>query len=127
MNALVTRQSLQSLLNNPDKQFVIRVVGRALIVLFARQTQAEKASNATQLYNGVGFAGCDARSGTLTAKYFLKTGTLLDWQIEKWTAISSRTGYPKICKYVKQLNEAAVARAEVPQVRRPIEQQQLSL
>lgn len=97
------------MLTTNDRQRQIRVVGRALVALFNRQTEAEKQVNDTNEDNGVGFAGSDAKSGCLTAKYFLKYGTLLDWQLAKWLK-PARAGLPRICKYHKQLNDIAIAK-----------------
>jgi len=38
-----------------------RAVGRALVVLYGRQTSTEKEAQCTILNNGVGFTGADAR------------------------------------------------------------------
>lgn len=105
--AIVTRESIQSMLNNPNPDYVALVVGRALVRLFERQTEAEKASNDTNVDNGIGFAGCDARTGTLSAKYFLKHKTLQAWQVERWTKVEA-SGFAKLCKYHRQLNEVAL-------------------
>jgi hypothetical protein len=104
MTAIVTKQSLNELLADEDKR--VHVIGRALVALFNRQTQAEQAANVTDNLNGIGFAGSDARSGSLTAKSYIKNRTLQQWQIDKWMTISR--GYPRICKYAKQLNEIAL-------------------
>lgn len=108
--AIVTRDSLQAMLNNPSQQYVTAVVGRALVALMHRQTESERQTNATAIDNGVGFSGADGRSGTLTAKSFLKHGTLQDWQLARWTA-PTRTGFARLTKYAKQLNEIAEAKA----------------
>ena len=109
--AIVTRESIQAMLNNPNPDYVALVVGRALVRLFERQTEAEKASNDTNVDNGIGFAGCDARTGTLSAKYFLKHKTLLPWQVARWTKVEA-SGFPKICKYWRQLNEIALKKQQ---------------
>ena len=107
--ALVTRDSLQALLSRDDPAFVATVVGRALVALMQRQTESERTCNTTNVDNGEGFTGADARSGCITAKTFLKTGTLLDWQIAKWTK-PAKNVYARITKYHKQLNEVALAK-----------------
>jgi len=104
---LVTRDSIQLMLNNPNPAYVVQVVGRALVAIFKYQTEDEKITNNTKEHNGVGFAGCDARSGSLTAKSFMKHNTLLNWQIDRWTKISEKTGYARLCKYHNQLNTIA--------------------
>lgn len=104
---IVTKDSLREMLSSPNQEYVIQVVGRALVGIFERQTASEKSSNHTEVHNGIGFAGCDARSGTLTAKSFLKNKTLLDWQLAQWTRVGA-SGYPRLCKYSKQLNQIAL-------------------
>lgn len=104
---IVTRDSLRTMLQNPNRKYVETVIGRALVALLQRQTADEQRANDTREHNGVGFSGCDGRSGTLTAKSFIKNGGLLDWQIGRWTKLA-KNGYPRLCKYAKQLNEIAL-------------------
>lgn len=110
MSKLVTRESIEALLNDPrGHEFVQHVVGRALVALFERQTADEQASNTTEVHNTVGFAGADGRSGALTAKSYLKNGRLAEWQVEQWTR--PFRGRPRLCKYHRQLNEIAQEKA----------------
>ena len=104
--AIVTRESLQAMLDNPNKDYVVQVVGRALVAIFNNQTESEKSANGTTELNGIGFSGADGRSGVLTAKSFLKNNTLADWQLERWTKVS-KNGFSRLTKYAKQLNEIA--------------------
>jgi hypothetical protein len=106
----VTRESLDAMLHNSNPEYVQKVIGRALAALLERQTLDEQASNATVENNTIGFAGCDGRSGTLTAKYWLKHRRLEDWMVERWTRIG-KSGFPRLCKYAKQLNEIAASKA----------------
>ena len=106
MAAIVTKDTLRNMLNEADSARKAAIIGRALVVLFERQTEAERMANTTNNLNSIGFASCDAKAGCLSAKYFLRHRTLLDWQVEKWMR-TDRTGYPRICKYARQLNEAA--------------------
>lgn len=108
---IVTRESLQAMLDNADDVKRQHIVGRALVALFDRQTQDEKRVNDTRLHNNIGFQGCDAKSGSITAKTYLARGELADWQVERWTRRGS-TGFSRICKYAKQLNEIAIAKAQ---------------
>ena len=101
---IVTRDSLAQLLTREDIR--VHVLGRALKVLMDRQTEDERSSNTTNHSNNRGFASCDAKQGTITAKTYIKRGTLLDFQVEFWTK-PMKNGYPRICKYHAQLNEAA--------------------
>ena len=105
---LVTRQSIQNMLNNENRRYVIDVVGRALVAIFNRQTEDEKSSDTTKKVNGVGFTGSDAHSGSLTAKSYLKNKTLQDWQVERWLKVNPKTGFARLCKYHTQLNQIAI-------------------
>lgn len=106
---IVTRDSLQAMLDEQDPQYVARVVGRALVAIFEYQTSAERCGNTTDVANGVGFSGADARAGSLGAKCFIKHRTLLDWQVAQWTR-RGKNGYSRLTKYAKQLNTIAVSR-----------------
>jgi len=108
---IVTRDSLTKMITNPNAEYVKRVLGKALVAIFKRQTEAEQTTDSTQNDNGVGFAGCDARSGSLTAKFFMKHNTLADWQVAAWTRVG-KNGYARICKYHAQLNEIATSRPQ---------------
>lgn len=107
---MVTRESLAAMVAREDNEYVVRVVGRALVAIFNNQTKDEKSANTAAVFNSIGFTGADAKSGSITAKYYLKHGTLLDWQVAKWIA-PAKNGFPKICKYARQLDEIARAKA----------------
>jgi len=108
---IVTRDTIARMLKNPNRKYVETVVGRALVALLQRQTRDEQRSNDTREHNGVGFSGADGRSGTLTAKSFMKNGGLLDWQLARWTK-PAKNGYPRLAKYAKQLNEIALEKKD---------------
>ena len=105
MKSLVTRESLIALVIRGD-EVSKEAVGRALTHLFNRQTRDEQITNDTCKHNEIGFTPQDARSGSITAKYFIKHRTLLDWQYEKWIEPNAK-GIPRIAKYWRQLNEEA--------------------
>lgn len=107
---IVTAQSLNEMIVKADAEKRVHIIGRALVALFDRQTKDEKVLNDTNRWNMVGFSGADAKSGSLTAKYYLKHKTLLEWQIDRWMK-TQRNGLPRLCKYWKQLNEIAVEKA----------------
>lgn len=113
---IVTRESLAQMIrdaqavNDIDK--LHKIVGRALVRLFERQTASEQRKNDTENVNTVGFSSSDGKNGCITAKTFLKYGSLTERQLEEWVAPWRDTGFPKICKYHRQLNEIAVLRAE---------------
>jgi len=110
---LVSRESLQALIDNasPKKQQVI--IGRALVALLDRQTQDEQSSNTTNKSNNVGFTGADAFSGSISAKYYIKNKSLKDFVVEKWTK-RAKNGFARLTKYHKQLNEIAIEKASTP-------------
>ncbi|RLD77631.1 MAG: hypothetical protein DRJ15_13170 [Bacteroidetes bacterium] len=109
---IVSRDWIKTYVETQPRAKVEAMVGRALVALLKRQTSAEQHSNVTNEENGIGFSGADARSGSLSAKSFIKNkGKLLDWQLGKWTK-PARNGYPRIAKYHRQLNE--IARAKRP-------------
>jgi len=107
MKKIVTKELLVQLLTTKDPS---QVIGRALVGIFQFQTEAEKSNNDVEVWNGIGFTGADGRSGSLTAKYFLKHGRLEQWQIDRWMKVSDKTQMPRICKYHKQLNVIANAK-----------------
>jgi hypothetical protein len=109
---LVTKQSLQKLLDNPNPEFVMHVVGKALVHLFHRQTQDEKVINETKIHNNIGFTSGDARTGSLTAKSYLKNNGLEQWQVDKWLKRSETTGWSRLVKYHAQLNEVAIKKSQ---------------
>ncbi len=104
---IVSRDSLQAMLNDTRPRFAEQVIGKALVQIFRRQTESEQASNTTNNLNNIGFAGCDARSGSIHAKYFIKHRKLDQWMIDKWLKIG-RSGYSRLTKYHRQLNEIAI-------------------
>lgn len=107
---LVTKESIQKMLDNPNRLYVMNVIGRALVAIWNRQTEDEKSTNETKIHNGIGFAGCDARSGSLTARSYLKNKRLEDWQMDRWMKKSEKSGYARLCKYHTQLNQIALSK-----------------
>jgi len=104
---IVTKDSLQAMLNDSNSTKVMHVVGRALLAIFARQTKDEQAVNVTKEHNNIGFAGCDARSGSISAKYYIKHHRLEGWMVEKWLK-TGKNNYSRISKYHSQLNQVAI-------------------
>jgi len=102
--AIVTKQSLAAMLQDEVKRE--HVIGRALVRLLERQTRNEQAANVTNDHNHCGFNSADAKSGSITAKYYIKHKKLESWMVERWMKPSH--GYPRICRYSRQLNEIAI-------------------
>lgn len=98
---LVTREWLRDKIAEQPE----RVIARALIAIYERQTSDEQQGAYTRLRNGIGFTGGDAELGTRCAKAAL-AGKLEPWMVKIWSSVT-RTGFPKICKYARQLNEIA--------------------
>lgn len=107
---LVTRDTLKAMLETSESKRKAEIIGRALVHLLNRQTCEEQVSSSTRTSNGIGFTAFDAEAGTLDAHTFKNTGTLAQWQINRWMMIRS-SGYPRICSYHRQLNEEAEAKA----------------
>jgi hypothetical protein len=61
----------------------MHAIGRALVHLFNRQTEDEKATSDTRHHNARGFTPADAKRGSITAKYYIKHRKLEDWQREQ--------------------------------------------
>lgn len=106
MEKIVTKDSLIRMIETADENKLQVIIGRALVGIFNRQTQDEQRINDTRVHNLMGFVPCDAHSGSITAKYFLKHRKLLDWQVERWIKPNNK-GVPRIAKYWRQLNEIA--------------------
>lgn len=105
MTKIVTKQSLIKMLEDEARRPV--VIGRALSAIFDRQLDDEKKTNDVRVLNNIGFSSADAKQGSITAKTFRGRGTLLPFQVEYWMK-PRKDGSPRICKYVRQLNEIAL-------------------
>ena len=110
MTAIVTKDSLTQMLVQAEPAKRVHIIGRALVALFERQTASEQSALSTTNENGVGFASSDAKSGSLTAKSYIARQNLVQWQVDQWMRPSR--GYPRICKYARQLNEIAVEKRQ---------------
>jgi len=102
---MLTKEKIIELLKNDD-----RAVARALVVLTARQTSDEQASEQTRYLNGRGYRPCHARMGASMSKFFERNGYLSAKQIAYWRA-KDRTGSMRIGIYAGQLLEEAQIKA----------------
>jgi len=107
---IVDQVSLIKLVNQ-NNDLSMHAIGRALVLIFKRQTEDERKANTTNTTNMRGFTGADARKGSITAKYYIKHKKLLDWQIAYWLE-PNVNNIPRIAKYHKQLNEEARIKAQ---------------
>lgn len=103
---IVTKDYLRDRLNKPDGN---QVLGRALLRIYERQTLDEICSNETVEKNNQGFTMFDAKLGTIAAVAFKTRGVVPKHLAAVWMR-PDKTGYPRICRYVRQLNEVAVAK-----------------
>jgi hypothetical protein len=103
---MLTKESIIHLLKTDD-----RAVARALVVLTARQTDDEQASENTRYLNGRGFRPAHARMGTNMSKFFQQRGYLSHKQIAYWR-VCDRTGAMRIGIYWAQLLEEAQIKAQ---------------
>lgn len=101
-----TRKWMSDFISTQPQKQVGRLVGLVLSELFARQTEAEKAIDATKVNNAIGFTAFDARSGSQDAKAFAKYGSLAGFRVSRWTRKSK--GVPRICKYHGQIDQEAL-------------------
>lgn len=106
MSKLVTRDSMQALVDGPHS---MHVVGRALVHLLKRQTQIEQAENTTRVHNGVGFTPADAKWGCIIAKAYIRDGKISERALAQWVR-PGKKGFSKISKYWAQMNEVAQTR-----------------
>ena len=81
-----------------------RAVERAMLVLFARQTNDEQACGDTRHRNGRGFSASDAKVGTYMAKWVQGGKHLTGSRLERARAMSQ--------KYVGQLVDEATLKLE---------------
>jgi hypothetical protein len=102
---MLTKDAIIDLLRT-DK----RAVARALVVLAARQTADERATEHTRHLNGRGFRPCHARMGTNMAQFFVQRGYLTDKQINYWRQLD-KAGNMRIGIYAGQLLEEAQEKA----------------
>jgi len=109
---IVTKQSLKKLIDESNDTKLHHVIGRAIMVLYNNQTPIEQSTLSTRMDNSMGFAHCDARVGTLSAQAYISKQSLDPWMLRHWTKITSN-GFPRICKYTRQLNDAAIRKAKL--------------
>jgi hypothetical protein len=102
---MITKTLIVELLNTNDK-----AVGRALVALYARQTESEKSAETTINLNGEGFTPADAFVGSSMAQFFAARGYLTEKQLAYWRKPNAK-GTPRICKYAGQLLLVAEAKA----------------
>ena len=107
---IINKGYIENYLDTHTVEQNMHFIGRALVVLFNRQTEEEKSASDTRVDNGIGFTGADGHSGCITAKYYLKHRTLQEWQLDKWLKKNVR-GTRRISKYWRQLNEEAERKA----------------
>ena len=112
MALFATRRDFDAYIRiNADPTNMQHIVGRALVALFKRQTETERALNDTNVNNNRGFTSGDAKSGSITAKYYIKHKKLEDWQVQKWLEGNER-GKMRLTKYWRQINEVAAEKAQ---------------
>lgn len=107
MDAKVSKFWMTEYIKKRPKNLARQMVGRALWRLWRRQTQDEQASQRTTHSNNRGFSSADAFYGGIVAKYYAQHGTITEKMFGDWVAPRGRYGFPKVCKYSRQLNEIA--------------------
>lgn len=102
---MISKEKIVELLKTDD-----RAVARALLVLTARQTTDEQASETTRYLNGRGYRPCHARMGASMSKFFERNGYLTPKQVAYWR-VKDKTGKMRIEIYAGQLQEEAHIKA----------------
>ena len=102
---MISKEKIVELLKTDD-----RAIARALLVLTARQTSDEQASEQTRYLNGRGYRPCHARMGASMSKFFERNGYLTPKQIAYWR-VKDKTGKMRIEIYAGQLQEEAQIKA----------------
>jgi hypothetical protein len=82
----------------------LRWLEAAILAIYRRQTDDEKAAGATKHLNGVGFSGCDSVTGSYMAKW-IQGGRHLSG---KWVEKAQRI----MPKYTRQLLDEAQMKAQ---------------
>jgi hypothetical protein len=96
---MTTKESIVNLLQTNDK-----AIGRALVVLTARQTADEQVSEQTR------YRPCHARMGASMSKFYERNGYLSPKQIAYWRS-RDKSGAMRIGIYAGQLLEVAQEKA----------------
>ena len=102
---MLTKEHIIELLATDD-----RAIARALVVLNARQTDDEQASEHTKYHNGRGFRPAHARMGSSMAKFFQQRGYLSPKQLAYWR-VRDKSGSMRLGIYWAQLLEEAELKA----------------
>lgn len=109
-----TKQSIRELLHT-DSPVGHRALERALLVLLARQTADERATEQTRHLNNRGFMSMDAPKMTSFAKQVQYSrrpkGEQLSPKQRAWLLRTNAKGVSRIGKYAGQLIEAAQEKA----------------
>lgn len=100
-----SKEYIQSLFCRTDA-VGMHAIGRALVVLYNRQTADEKLRETTRVHNNRGFSSADAFMGTKMAQFYKRNNFLSVKQASYWTKKNVR-GTMRIAKYWKQLQEHA--------------------
>lgn len=107
-----TQEDVKALLATSD-----RAVKRALVVIWERQTEAEKASNETHENNGIGFNGVDAFILSRFVEQMQKFGTerKQNWKMgEAWLSPRQMLiARKKIMKYSGQIHRIMLEKIHV--------------
>lgn len=109
-NIPLNRESFEALLLE-DSPRGMKAIGRALVALSKRQTMDERLHAHTKYANRLGFSAADARAGTYNAEFYVKHGYLTKGHLDFWRKPDKHNNV-RICKYITQLLEIAVAKQQ---------------
>lgn len=99
------KEEIESLLEAKDEAIL-----RAVVAIYKKQTDDEKDRKHTIDKNGIGFTGCDGRTGTFHGEYLTKwewNRPYVQTKILPYWKRFNKKGKMKICKYATQLTKIA--------------------
>ncbi len=122
-----TKDSIHNLLSSNDK-----AVARAVLAIYARQTNDEQATESTRHTNGAGFNHADAQRGSYYATYVQRTGRLTGRHLElarkmvgkywrQLAEIANEKAAPVVEPDAGNIEEAMLADAEMNEIMRQAE------
>ena len=109
--AIITRKSLQTLLDNSTTDQLIPLIGKAVTILHNLQRQMDNAVGTDSEFNGVGFINRDRTLGRQTAEYFKRNKFIGNNILNRWLRLDG-ANWSRLSKYHAQLNIFAIRQAQ---------------
>lgn len=96
-------KEIRAVLNAENRDLRRRAVQKAIVVLYARQTADEQATEQTRHLNARGFTAADAKRCSFVATFLAKGGNLKDETVARYAR--------RVSKYAGQLADIAAEKA----------------